>query len=429
MIWRNLLLLCSCLLVANAAIGDESGVQLRPGAYSDGMITIGNDGEYLSGDVDDVVGEDGRFVCHFTFGGRIAGTTFRVQCRNAMDAEPIGGTVTVLSDTTFHLKTDENPGCSNMIASFEDDGVVSALSVERPILQVRTVRSAQAHLYSDTLVASRKSTYLVESNVVTVLEKAGDWLRVEWASPPEWMRESDLHPLVTDASPADARAAREHNSRGFGLYKSRDYGQALECFRQSFEADPAYHLAHYNFACTAALLLAQDRCAHIELLDEIFQHLDLTAALKPEYRLKMRQDADLEAVRGYVRFHLASGHSPEDEEGLRHILTSVRWYGPREEMFPASPVLELDSDGTCRVGHFTIAGEADPDYMWTSGHFGLHSRRLTLEMEQDAGDGGGPAISGEYERGQLIFDDGQLPTLTDSDQPCSFQTESAEGTP
>lgn len=214
--------------------------------------------------------------------------------------------------------------------------------------------------------------------------------------------------------------SRSRNSLGFGLYRSGDYGRALEHFRQSFETDDAYHLAHYNFACTAAILLARDRCAHLGLLDEIFEHLDRTAILQPEYHLKMRGDADLEAVRGYVRFHLAASHSTEDEEGLRHILISVRWYGPKPGMFPASPVLELAADGTCRIGHFVIAGEADPGFVWTSGRFELQAKRLRLDMEGGAGVDGGRSIRGEYDEGQLVFEDGQLPVLTDNEQPCSF---------
>lgn len=50
---RRLLLLWSCLLVAGVAGGQDTGVQLPSGVYGHGAMAIGNDGEYLTGSMDD----------------------------------------------------------------------------------------------------------------------------------------------------------------------------------------------------------------------------------------------------------------------------------------------------------------------------------------------------------------------------------------
>ncbi|MBT4500166.1 MAG: hypothetical protein HOC74_20725 [Gemmatimonadetes bacterium] len=221
------------------------------------------------------------------------------------------------------------------------------------------------------------------------------------------------------ASSAFQETAVELNSQGFALYKKGDYKGALEYFRRSFAADTTYHFPHYNFACTAAILLAKDRCMHIDLLDEVFEHLEKTVALKPRYRQKMEKDADLDALRRYLRFYLIAGYSPDKEKDLHKILTSLTWYGPVPGTFPPSPILEFKTDGTCRIGFFTIAGEADPGYEYVNGHFNLKGKTIEFEMERAIGDDGSRSFKAEFKDGWLIFEDERLPPLSDDDEPCS----------
>jgi tetratricopeptide (TPR) repeat protein len=222
-----------------------------------------------------------------------------------------------------------------------------------------------------------------------------------------------------DASSAFQETAVELNSLGFAQYKKGNYKEALNYFRQSFAADTTYHFPHYNFACTAAILLAKDRCMHIDLLDETFAHLEKTVALKPRYRKKMEKDADLDALRRYLRFYLIAGYSPDKEKDLRKILTSLTWYGPVPGTFPPSPILEFKTDGTCRIGFFTIAGEADPGYEYVNGQFKLKGKTIEFEMEREIGDDGSRSFKAEFKDGWLIFEDKRLPPLSDDDEPCS----------
>src|SRR5688500_12236820 len=62
------------------------------------------------------------------------------------------------------------------------------------------------------------------------------------------------------ATPSPAKGL---NTQGFRLYKAGKYSQALELFEQARLADPAYALAHYNYAATLGVLRKQGKvCEH-----------------------------------------------------------------------------------------------------------------------------------------------------------------------
>jgi len=104
---------------------------------------------------------------------------------------------------------------------------------------------------------------------------------------------------------------------------------------------------------------------------------------------------------------------------LLKILTSVTWYGPKPGLYPASPVLKLNADGTCRIGYFIMTGETDPGFEYATGRFTLKGMMLEIEMGSGTGNDADRSIKGRYKDGRLIFEEGKLPALSDSDDPCS----------
>jgi tetratricopeptide (TPR) repeat protein len=212
--------------------------------------------------------------------------------------------------------------------------------------------------------------------------------------------------LTVQAVSADS--AREFNSRGFELYKQGHYEDALEFFRKSFEADDSYHYAHYNYACTCSILLSQDVCMYGEYLEDIFEHLQKTVQLKPEYKSKIRRDKDLTALRQFYQFYLTAGYDVSREEDLLEILTSISWYGPKPGVYPASPFFKFSRDNSVRIG---IMDFAKADYEYQTGHFRLEGKIIRIKLDKDE-------FEAELKDGQIIFKDSAFETLTDNEDLC-----------
>jgi hypothetical protein len=67
------------------------------------------------------------------------------------------------------------------------------------------------------------------------------------------------------------------------------------------------------------------------------------------------------------------------------------------------------TDGTCRIGFSTIAGEADPGYEYVNGRFDLEEKTIEFEMEGGIGDDDSRSFKAEFKDGRLIFEDDRLP--------------------
>jgi hypothetical protein len=172
-----------------------AGTSIQSGVYRGETATIGYDGTYMTGCIDEQVGEDGRFVCHFSFSGKVSGETFPVVCRNSVDTNATKGNISIVDSARLFLKTEENPGCSNMIASFEGRGDTLSLDGYRKILQVRIVQNDKAFFYSTPDYAGKRKAYLVKGDEAIVDEIANGWLKVTYGKTTGWINERDMVPL------------------------------------------------------------------------------------------------------------------------------------------------------------------------------------------------------------------------------------------
>jgi tetratricopeptide (TPR) repeat protein len=217
--------------------------------------------------------------------------------------------------------------------------------------------------------------------------------------------------------PVFAQNAVELNTTGFELYEQEKYEEALIYFKKSFEADPNYHYPHYNYACTAAILLSQSYCAYMNLIPEIYQHLEKTVQLKPQYKTKMMKDPDLESVRDTYRFLRIAGFNPAIRADLLVILTNVTWYGPKPGVYPASPIVKFSSDGRIEIGDFLVAGEGEPGYVYSYGTYRVEGNTILIEIDDT--DLAENTIKAIFKNGIITFPDGELPSLSDDNDPCS----------
>ena len=211
--------------------------------------------------------------------------------------------------------------------------------------------------------------------------------------------------------------AVELNTKGFQLYEQKKYEEALVYFERSFELDPSYHYPHYNYACTAAILLSESYCEYMHLITEIYAHLEKTVQLKPQYKAKMMKDPDLESVRNTYRFLRIAGFNPEIKADLLLILTTITWYGPAPGVYPASPMVTFSSDGIIEVGDFLIAGEGEPGYVYSYGTYRVEGSTIWIELDDTGSEKN--SIRAVFDDGIITFPDGELPSLSDDDDPCS----------
>jgi len=213
-----------------------------------------------------------------------------------------------------------------------------------------------------------------------------------------------------------AQNAVQLNTRGFELYEQGKYDEALEYFEKAALADDNYPYAHYNFACSLAILIARDYCEYVWRMPEVFDHLESAIRLRPQYRQKMTTDPDLEAVRYKYRFLVLAGFDPDDEEDLRKILCAVIWNGPRPGVFPASPIVTFYLDGRLEVEDFSIAGEGPGGYYMRTGTYEMSGKKVLIRVKD--GDGRINEIQAEFRDGVILFPNGDYPELSDSEDVC-----------
>lgn len=176
----------------------------------------------------------------------------------------------------------------------------------------------------------RRSRFIATSVVVLLLSTIPSWSRPEPRS----------------AARATCPSAKVLNTKGYRLHKQKEYAQAARKFRSAIDANPRYAVAHYNLACTLALLRRQgEPCEHGADIHTIIGHLGKAIALDPKRRRRMQQDPDLSEIRDTLEYHLLwAGPSVDTETGRRRLLCRFVWTGPNGET--TLHRLEFNIDGT-----------------------------------------------------------------------------------
>ena len=182
------------------------------------------------------------------------------------------------------------------------------------------------------------------------------------------------------AAGAVTEESKRFNNLGMGMYEQKNYIAAAESFFRSIETDPANFLAHYNLACTLALLreehvprvFREGKRASFDIdLQTIFNHLQKAADLNEQRKARMLEDPDLLAVRGSLRFHQIAGRSLTREGDARAILPAVIWRVDYQSAFQKNGLfpdgaVRFSADGRFRLelwknretitGTYSVAG-------------------------------------------------------------------------
>ena len=219
---------------------------------------------------------------------------------------------------------------------------------------------------------------------------------------------------------AAGQTADELNRKGMSLYERREYDEALKYFELAFTTDSRHHLAHYNYACTAALLLARDYCWYMQLVSPLFEHLAEAVRLNPPLRQHMATDPDLDVVRRKYRFQVVAGPDPQVPDDLRKILTGLTWYGPQPGALPASPVVSFELDGTVVIQETVVSDQGSPRDVTTHGTYRIEAGTagLKIRVQTKTSAGRTTMIEAILRDGVIVLPGGEIPSLTDSASEC-----------
>lgn len=174
---------------------EKAVIQIQPGQYYNGSAKIGVKDSIITGLVDASIGLQGESVCQFYFDGKITGKTFPMNYCNFIDTGTISGTATILNDTTLLLKTNENPGCSEMIADITGEGLKIIMFKKEHFKQIRVVKNEKVFFYNSPDTLHKRGAYLVNGDEAIVTESQGLWLKVTYKKTCGWMLEKEMYPL------------------------------------------------------------------------------------------------------------------------------------------------------------------------------------------------------------------------------------------
>ncbi len=123
--------------------------------------------------------------------------------------------------------------------------------------------------------------------------------------------------------------AKDLNAKGYRLYKEKKFDEAYNIYKKAVESDPSYGMAHYNFACTMAILWDSTPCNGDFAPTDVLKELALAVQYDRSRSARMAVDPDLKNFRKYFQYHVMTGRSPKDAKDVKFILENVRWNGPR----------------------------------------------------------------------------------------------------
>ncbi|MFP4660846.1 MAG: hypothetical protein ACLFPF_01520 [Halanaerobiales bacterium] len=159
------------------------------------------------------------------------------------------------------------------------------------------------------------------------------------------------------------------NKMGYAYYKKGDYQIACLLFAYSAYTDNTYKYPFYNYVCSTALKFSTDESIAFNADEDriMVEYLKQAIELDNNYREKMRIDPDLEVYQKEAWFIILSGADPTTYDGIKDILMNTeKWYGPKPGVYPQSPELIFDDDGTLSVREFHYDDETQSTGWTTS---------------------------------------------------------------
>jgi hypothetical protein len=164
------------------------------------------------------------------------------------------------------------------------------------------------------------------------------------------------------------------NKIGFSYYENKKYRIACHFFAYAFFVDSTYKYSAYNYACSDALIdLEQDRISPGSRFGGVIEvYLNEAINLDPSYKTKMRIDSDLRYYYHEPWFIVLSGADINTRGGIIELLTNTEvWYGPKPGVYPQSPELYFQKDGTVIIKSFSMK---DDKFNWItkSGRYTVH---------------------------------------------------------
>lgn len=190
-------------------------------------------------------------------------------------------------------------------------------------------------------------------------------------------------PGTAPASHRVSDRSQQLNTEGYRAYRAGDLDEAARLFRAAVAEDGLNPLAHYNLACTLALLRRQGRSCDVDAtLATILEHLARAVALDEGRRSRMRQDADLDDLRNTLRYRLLDRGVPASDADRATLLGGVTLWGPPLGVWGASAVIQLRLDGSVGVSRREERDGAMVEEPARDGRWRTGEGRLWLDLGQ-----------------------------------------------
>jgi len=177
-------------------------IALQSGSYDDGLLSIAVDDDLVTGFYENYTGWDEelqapRFSCQVFLVGRIEGSKVEIVSSYSK------GMLELLEEDRIRISLEEEPGgCWNVEPRFDEEGVILELTEGKDWKFIRIVSSERAYFYNSPDEEERGKSYIIEGDILKVLEVEGDWVRGEYlgsqGSTTGWIKESDLYEISED---------------------------------------------------------------------------------------------------------------------------------------------------------------------------------------------------------------------------------------
>lgn len=135
-----------------------------------------------------------------------------------------------------------------------------------------------------------------------------------------------LSSCSTNNNDTSRKQAIDYNEQGAELFEQKKYEDALELFKNSFEHDDSYFLAHYNYAAALGMLMKEDYPRWFGRKDEIIEHLQKVIELNPDYVEQIKQDHSFEKIHKHFGYLRLIGLTVESSDDVKTILQTLNWH-------------------------------------------------------------------------------------------------------